>query len=285
MIPTGGRHARTITQPTQEFSRFVDVVSRVPVLASAASAESSQAPRSGGSGGHRGGTRGDSILRGHTGRRALRTRRTGRVSSSRAAGGRDGNPRAGGLESALPSLALAHHSHGRGPPQRLVGLHFRARGGGARDGCRHRRLPQSPGADPPAGAADQDRVQRADDRQRRLGRPGRADRANRRRFRLAPGKPLAARRQRPPHSRGGGHGRRNCRDLPRPVGGRLVCRRSALLLAGVRTGSDHARGDCQCRFLLHLRALCRLEAALRDPRYFLCESLASWGRTCCWCCS
>ena len=171
-----------------------------------------------------------------------------------------------------PWLLLVIPTVGR-HPQRLAGLYLRPRGGRPWDGCRHRRLPQSSRANPPAGAPGQDRVQRANHRQRRIGRPRRADRTNRRRFRIAPGEPLEARRQRPPHSGGGGNGRRNCRHLPRPFGGRLVCRGSALLLSGVRTGSDHARSDCQCRFVLHLRALCRLEAALRDARSFLYESL------------
>ena len=94
------------------------------------------------------------------------------------------------------------------------------------------------------------------------------------RFRIAPGEPFETRRQKPPHSGGGGNGRRNCRDLPRPFGGRLVCRGSALLLSGVRTGSDHARRDCQRRFVLHVRAVCRLETALRDARSIVYESLA-----------
>ena len=84
--------------------------------------------------------------------------------------GEVGCPRACFLESTLPSLALAHHSYDRRHPERLVGLYLRPRGRGPRDGCRHRRLPQSPGADPPAGALGEDRRQRADDRQRRLRR-------------------------------------------------------------------------------------------------------------------
>ena len=54
---------------------------------------------------------------------------------------------------------------------------------------------------------------------------------------------------------------------------------------GVRARGHHSRRDRQRHFLLHLRGLLRLGAAVHHSRSHVQQSLAAWGRTCCWPCS
>ena len=275
-----------IAQPTQKFKPLAWAwFPEFLLLAPTAGAQPSQAPWPGGFGGHRGGTGGDSLLCGHAGRRALCLGElVGYHPPVRPAGETD-TPGLSCLESTLPALALARHSHDRRSAQRLVGLYLRPRGGGPRDGRRDRRLPSMQGQIRPrvplikiVASAITIGSGGSGGREGPIAQIGAGFGSL-----LANLLRLGGKDRRILVAAGMGAG--IAAIFRAPLAGRLVCRGSALLFSGVRAGSDHARSDRQRRFVLHLRALCRLEAALRDARSDLYESLGSWGRTCCWCCS
>ena len=116
---------------------------------------------------------------------------------------------------------------------------------------------------------------------RRIGRPRRPDRANRSGLRLLVGQSVAIARRRSPHPDGRRHGSGHRRHLSRAVGRGALRRRSALPFARVRAGSHHARGNRQRGFLLRLRILFRLAAAVQHPQPHLQQSLATWALYCC----
>ena len=169
-----------------------------------------------------------------------------------------------------------------------------ARGRGARHRRGHRRLSLPPGADSPAGAAGQDRRQRADPRHGRIGRTRRADCADRGRLRLVSWRRAAAASCRAAHPDGGRHGRGHRGHLSRAAGRGAVRRRGALSLARLRVGSDHSRGPGQRDRLLHVRLGVRLDAAVhsharsdrrahvRQPAAVGALHAAGDGRWSCW---
>ena len=228
-----------------------------------------------GSGGHRGGPGGDRVLRGHAGRRALCPGRCGRLFRRAAARRRSFDAWLPARDTPFyPWLLLVIPTVG-GLLSGVLVFTLRARGGRARHRRRDRRLPSPAGADPAARAAGQDHRQRDHARHRRLGRPRRADRPDRRRLRLVAGQSAAAAARRTPRADGGRHGRGHRRHLPRPAGRHDLRRRSALQLAGVRARSDHARRHRQRGLLLRLRRLFRLETAVQHPRSDLQQPLAA----------
>ena len=162
-------------------------------------------------------------------------------------------------------MAVAGDSDGGRTAERGAGLQPGAGGGRARHRRRDRRLPPTPGTNPAAGAVGEDRGQRLDAGNRRIGRPRRANRPDRGRLRLVAGQPAALEGGGTAGAHGGRNGRRHRRHLSRAVGRRPVCRRGALQLAGVRGRGDHARRDCLRPLLLHVRHLRGLATAVCDP--------------------
>ena len=81
---------------------------------------------------------------------------------------------------------------------------------------------------------------------------------------------------------GGRHGGRHRRDLSRAVGRLALCRRSALPLARVRVGGDHAGRAGQRRQLQHVRRDLWLAAAVRDSEARIQRSGWNWWPIWCW---